>query len=81
LEEDLEERPYATLRERCDSVEAITWISVSCSTMCRAIARIGTTRKKGRVANERGEFERATWRMMLAEKTAPRGSSSLTSAF
>jgi hypothetical protein len=47
LEEDLEERPFATLRERCVSVEAITGISVSCSTMCRAIARIGTTRKKG----------------------------------
>ena len=47
LEEDLQERPFATLRERRDYVEAITGISVSRSTMCRAIARIGTTRKKG----------------------------------
>ena len=47
LEEDLAEHPYLTLRERCDYVEAITGISVSRSTMCRAIARIGTTSKKG----------------------------------
>jgi transposase len=47
LEEDLRERPFATLRERRDYVEAITGISVSRSTVCRAIARTGTTRKKG----------------------------------
>jgi transposase len=47
LEEDLKERPFATLQERCDYVEAITGLAVSRSTMCRAIARIGPTRKKG----------------------------------
>jgi transposase len=47
LEEDLEERPYLTLQERRDYVEAVSGISVSRSTMCRAIARIGPTRKKG----------------------------------
>lgn len=47
LEEDLEERPFVTLRERCDYVEAISGVSVSRSTMCRVIARIGSTRKKG----------------------------------
>jgi transposase len=47
LAADLEERPYLTLRERCDYIEAITGLSVSRSTMCRAIARIGSTRKKG----------------------------------
>ena len=47
LEEDLEERPFVTLRERCDYVEAISGVSVSRSTMCRAIARVGSTRKKG----------------------------------
>jgi transposase len=47
LEEDLKERPYATLQERCDYMEAVSGISVSRSTMCRAIARIGPTRKKG----------------------------------
>jgi transposase len=35
------------LQERCDYIEAITGTSVSRSTMCRAIARIGRTRKKG----------------------------------
>ena len=47
LEEDLKERPFATLRERCEYVETISGVLVSRSTMCRAIARIGSTRKKG----------------------------------
>ena len=47
LEEDLRERPFATLRERCEYVEVMTGLSVSRSTMCRAIARLGPTRKKG----------------------------------
>src|SRR5215204_1631688 len=47
LEADLEERPFATLLERCEYVEAISGVSVSRSTMCRAIARIGSTRKRG----------------------------------
>src|SRR3712207_9511685 len=36
LAADLEERPYLTLQERCDYVEAITGLAVSRSTMCRA---------------------------------------------
>ena len=47
LEGDLKERPLVTLRERCGYVEAISGVSVSRSTMCRAIARLGKTRKKG----------------------------------
>jgi transposase len=47
LEEDLRGRPFASLQERCEYVELMTGLSVSRSTMCRAIARIGTTRKKG----------------------------------
>jgi hypothetical protein len=47
LEEDLEELPFATLRDRCDHMEVITGLSVSRSAMCRTIARIGPTRKKG----------------------------------
>jgi transposase len=47
LDEDLKARPFATLQERGDYVEAISGVSVSRSTMCRAIARIGPTRKKG----------------------------------
>ena len=47
LEADLKERPFATLRERCEYVEAVSGVSVSRSAMCRAIARVGSTRKKG----------------------------------
>ena len=47
LEEDLKEHPFATLRERCEYVRAVSGVLVSRSTMRRAIARIGPTRKKG----------------------------------
>jgi transposase len=47
LEDDLRERPYFTLQDRCEYIELMTGLSVSRSTMCRAIARIGSTRKKG----------------------------------
>jgi transposase len=47
LEDDLQERPYLTLQDRCEYIEVMTGLSVSRSTMCRAIARIGPTRKKG----------------------------------
>jgi transposase len=47
LEEDLKKRPFVTLQQRCDFVEAISGVSVSRSTMCRAIVRMGSTRKKG----------------------------------
>ena len=46
-EEDIRERPFASLQERCDYVEVIMGISVSRSTICRAIARLGPTRKRG----------------------------------
>ena len=44
---DLEELPFATLRDRCNHMEVITGLSVSRSAMCRAIARIVPTKKKG----------------------------------
>jgi transposase len=47
LAADLEERPYLTLQQRCDYIEAITGLSASRSTMCRAIAKIDPIRKKG----------------------------------
>ena len=47
LQEDLKEHPFATLRERCEYVEAVSGVWVSRSTMWRTIARIGSTRKKG----------------------------------
>jgi transposase len=47
LEDDLEERPFVSLRDCWDYIQIMTGLSVSRSTMCRAIARIGSTRKKG----------------------------------
>ena len=47
LEDDLKERPYLTLQDRCEYIKVMTGLSVSRSTMCRAIARIGQSRKKG----------------------------------
>lgn len=47
LEEDLKERPYASLQERRNYIHALTGLLVSRSTICRAIARIGSTKKKG----------------------------------
>jgi len=47
LAEDLKEHPFATLREHCEYVEAVSGVSVSRSTMCRSIARISPTHKKG----------------------------------
>jgi transposase len=36
LEEDLRERPFATLQDRCAYIETVTGLSVSRSTMCAA---------------------------------------------
>ncbi len=47
LEEDLKERPYARLSERCDYLQAVSGVRVSRSTVCRAIERMEQTRKKG----------------------------------
>ena len=47
LEADLKQRPFATLQERRDYIHALTRLSVSRSTICRAIARLGSSRKKG----------------------------------
>jgi len=47
LEDDLQDRPYLTLQDRCEYIEVMTGLCVSRSTMCRAIARISSTRKKG----------------------------------
>jgi transposase len=47
LEADLKHRPFATLQERRDYIHSLTGLSVSRSTICRAIARIGSSRKKG----------------------------------
>ena len=48
LEADLEERPAATLRQRREFLRGAAGVSVSESTMSRALKRLGWSRKKGR---------------------------------
>jgi transposase len=47
LEEDLKERPFITLQQRCEYLRTIVSLEVSRSTVCRAIKRMNSTRKKG----------------------------------
>ncbi len=47
LEEDLKERPFITLQERCEYLRAVASVDLSRSTLCRAIKRMNSTRKKG----------------------------------
>lgn len=47
LAADLKERPFVTHSHRREYLKAAAGVWVSRSTICRAIARIGSTRKKG----------------------------------
>jgi transposase len=51
LEVNLDQRLFATLQERRDYIHALTGLLVSRSTICRAVARIGQSRKKGTVCH------------------------------
>ena len=48
LEADLEERPFAKLSERQEYLQSVAGISVSESTLSRALRKMGFGRKKGR---------------------------------
>jgi len=48
LEEDLKERPFVALRERCEYLRRyVAGLEVSRSVGCRTIKRMDSTRKKG----------------------------------
>lgn len=47
LAEDLKERPFLTLQQRCEYLRAVASVEVSRSTLCRTVRRMGSTRKKG----------------------------------
>jgi transposase len=47
LEADLKEHPFLTLQQRCEYLRAVASVEVSRSTVCRAIKRMNSTRKKG----------------------------------
>lgn len=48
LEADLEERPAATLAQRCEYLRGVAGARVSQSTVSRMLKRLGFSRKKGR---------------------------------
>jgi transposase len=48
LEADLEERPFAKLKDRREYLEKVAGVSVSESTLSRALMKMGFGRKKGR---------------------------------
>ena len=52
LEEDLEERPTATLRQRCEFLRRVRGVSVSEATVSRALRCLGWSRKKDRWRRE-----------------------------
>jgi transposase len=47
LEEDLKEHPFLTLQQRREYLRVVACVEVSRSTVCRAIKRMNSTRKKG----------------------------------
>jgi transposase len=47
LEEDIKERPFITLQQRCEYLGVVAGLELSRSTMCRATKRMNATRKKG----------------------------------
>ncbi len=53
LEEDLRARPAVTYGKRADLLYELLGIRVSKSTICRAIKRLGYTRKKDRWAQQK----------------------------
>jgi transposase len=48
LEADVEERPFAKLKDRREYLQKVAGVSVSESTLSRAIRKMGFGRKKGR---------------------------------
>ena len=48
LEADLKERPFAKLKDRREYLEKVAGVSVSESTLSRALRKMGFGRKKGR---------------------------------
>ena len=48
LEADVQERPFAKLSERQEYLQSVAGISVSESTLSRALRKMGFGRKKGR---------------------------------
>jgi hypothetical protein len=74
LEEDLNERPFVTLQQRCDYIE-YRGHKRSFGEPFHHVPRHSSDRfhaqKGGRSATERDEFLRATWRVMVVAEVVP----------
>lgn len=71
LEADLKQRPFVTLQERCDYIRSHGARGESLDDLpCRSLDWI-EQEKGGRSATERDEFQRATWRVMVAAMVEP----------
>jgi transposase len=69
LEEDVKERPAATIAQKRRLLERLTEKPLSDSTVRRLSKRLGFSRKKRTLgASERDEWLRAAWRVMVAER-------------
>ena len=69
LQADLEERPAATLTQRCSYLLEITGIGVAISTLWRTLKQLGYSHKKRSVeAAERNEFDPAAWKLLVADQ-------------
>lgn len=69
LQADLEQRPAATLAQRGSYLLKITGIGAATSTIWRTLKRLGYSHKKRSVeAAERNEFDRAAWKVLVAEQ-------------
>jgi transposase len=69
LEVDLEERPAATLAQRCAYLWEVTGVSVGISTLWRCLKRLGYSHKKRSVgAAERDECQRVAWKVLVADQ-------------
>ncbi len=76
LNEDMKERPAATIAGRIRFLQSITGERLSYSTIWRFLKRLGWSRKKRSVgAAERDEWLRAAWRVTLTQQFSIRSGS------
>lgn len=69
LQADLEERPAATLAQRCSYLMELAGVSIGVSTLWRTLKRLGYSHKKRSVeASERDEFDRAAWKVLVVDQ-------------
>ena len=71
LEADVQERPFAKLADRQEYLQKVAAVSVSESTLSRALRKMGFVRKRTLGASERDEFLRAAFQVMVISSIEP----------